>query len=478
MSKRYGWSKGVRVLHYLHGLPPVREGGLVRYTLDLALAEQRAGNDVQLLVPGKYKNSSRGRLKIISKVWKGFLCHYIVNPLPVTEGKRIDRVDLLLDQSFFDEFVLFLSGLSLDVIHIHSFMGLNIAFILAANKLAVPVIFTTHDYYGFCPNINLFADGKVCRMNDWRKCPICMEGSISERKIKWVNSDIYRILKQNKVYHWLEYSPQILYFKVAVKNLIKKGEHKWHNSQRKCQSKTEICNSEFKKYESLHEYYFKMFRGITCFHYNSQQSKRIYESYLGNIRGEVIPITNSKIKDNRKIYVYKGKLEIGYLGNGQSFKGFGYLKKALDNLYYTGMTEFECHIYFNLQNMKCPYLRRHAPYKENELEKVFKNMDVLVVPSLWQETFGMVVLEALSYGVPVIISCYVGAKELLEANPGMGIIIDPDQNPDDLQEVLKKIYHERDILSKMNKKICNWKFEWDYNVHVKEMIDLYKSLLN
>jgi len=40
-------------------------------------------------------------------------------------------------------------------------------------------------------------------------------------------------------------------------------------------------------------------------------------------------------------------------------------------------------------------------------------MDVLAVPSSWMETFGMVVLEALSCGVPVIVTEKVGAKDII-----------------------------------------------------------------
>lgn len=40
-------------------------------------------------------------------------------------------------------------------------------------------------------------------------------------------------------------------------------------------------------------------------------------------------------------------------------------------------------------------------------------MDVLVVPSLWHETFGYVVLEALLEGTPCLVSKNVGSKDLV-----------------------------------------------------------------
>lgn len=69
-----------------------------------------------------------------------------------------------------------------------------------------------------------------------------------------------------------------------------------------------------------------------------------------------------------------------------------------------------------------PYIRVHGRYSYTELEKIFNETDVLVAPSIWYETFGFTVLEALSYGVPVIISGNVGAKDILVQ--GAGVVIE------------------------------------------------------
>ena len=69
-----------------------------------------------------------------------------------------------------------------------------------------------------------------------------------------------------------------------------------------------------------------------------------------------------------------------------------------------------------------PYIKSHDRYTYDELENIFDETDVLVAPSIWYETFGFTVLEALSYGVPVIISGNVGAKDIL--TDGAGIVIE------------------------------------------------------
>lgn len=99
-------------------------------------------------------------------------------------------------------------------------------------------------------------------------------------------------------------------------------------------------------------------------------------------------------------------------------------------------------------NEMSPYINVNGRYSYNELEKIFDETDVLIAPSMWYETFGYTVLEALSYGVPVIISGTVGTKDILAE--GCGIVID-DITPEKLCRVLENLNMEK--LKSMNKTI-------------------------
>ena len=43
----------MRILHYTLGFPPHRTGGLVKYSIDLMEEQQKNGNEVFVLYPGK-----------------------------------------------------------------------------------------------------------------------------------------------------------------------------------------------------------------------------------------------------------------------------------------------------------------------------------------------------------------------------------------------------------------------------------------
>lgn len=70
----------------------------------------------------------------------------------------------------------------------------------------------------------------------------------------------------------------------------------------------------------------------------------------------------------------------------------------------------------------------------------FSQVDLLVVPSLWNEPFGRVVVESINYGVPVIATRKGGITEILEGR-SEGILYDPS-NDDALTDLLKA-YSER-----------------------------------
>ena len=72
--------------------------------------------------------------------------------------------------------------------------------------------------------------------------------------------------------------------------------------------------------------------------------------------------------------------------------------------------------------------------RQEDVENYYAAADVVALISL-QEAFGNVVLEAMAAGLPVLVSCEVGAAEILEGNLSDGVVEDPD----DLVELERKL---------------------------------------
>lgn len=114
--------------------------------------------------------------------------------------------------------------------------------------------------------------------------------------------------------------------------------------------------------------------------------------------------------------------------------------------------DFELNVFFPVKDM-LPYIKSHERYQYSELKKIFSDTDILLAPSIWYETFGFTVLEALSFGVPVVISGTVGAKDILAS--GAGIVVE-EMTVSKLKESLASLTQEK--LEMMNAVIAKEQF--------------------
>jgi glycosyltransferase involved in cell wall biosynthesis len=83
------------------------------------------------------------------------------------------------------------------------------------------------------------------------------------------------------------------------------------------------------------------------------------------------------------------------------------------------------------------------------LGQYFKEADVFVFPTL-EDTWGMVVLEAMVFGKPILCSRWAGASELVVAGEN-GNVFDP-YHPDQLAEMMQRFIDHADSIPKMGEK--------------------------
>lgn len=418
----------MRILHYSLGFPPYRSGGLTAFCIDLMNQQNKEGHDVSLLWPGQMVGI-HPRIKK-HKAVNDIKSYELINPLPVPYDEGIADIDSFIVYGEKKVFIQLLEELKPEVIHIHTFMGLYSAFIDAANDLKIRTVFSTHDFFPICPKVTMYRHGKVCdSVQTCKECAQCNSTALSLMKIKMLQSTIYRVLKNTSI----------------VKKLRKQ-----HRDDFLSETTQEPAIVEHTKddYLQLRTYYLAMLNKIDIIHYNSSVTLRAYEKIIKVKQYKQIPITHSAINDHRTRRQYKSDiLRIRYLGPQSAVKGYFLLKKALDTLW-KERKDFILDIHF-VPQVFSPYLRVHEKYKYDELKDIFNETDVLVAPSIWNETFGFTVLEALSFGVPVIISGTVGARDILVE--GAGVVIN-DISAENLLNAFNSLTPKK--LAEMNKTIC------------------------
>lgn len=105
-----------------------------------------------------------------------------------------------------------------------------------------------------------------------------------------------------------------------------------------------------------------------------------------------------------------------------------------------------------------------------EVEKEIGKSDVLVVPSLWEEPFGRVVLDAYKQGVPVI-ACRSGGLADIVENERTGILVEPN-NSQELSEAMLRLIDDRMLYKRCCENIPQKIQEYSIETQVERFVQL------
>ncbi|WP_166383413.1 glycosyltransferase family 4 protein [Polaribacter sp. 11A2H] len=195
--------------------------------------------------------------------------------------------------------------------------------------------------------------------------------------------------------------------------------------------------------------------------------------YFKDVQNQVIYNGfNIKSKHNS---INNDKIVFGYIGQVNKSKGVELLLQSFLNI---KSKNWQLLIAGNIEEKYLNYLKGI-----NNSDKIkflgfinsndfFKKIDVLIVPSLWHEPFGRVVLESLIHKKPVIGSKRGGIIELLSNNKAF--IFNPDDENLDL--LIEKIILDKNFLNSFN---FNEEFLKQFKVEkvVEEYLNVFHKLL-
>lgn len=385
-------NKKIKILHYTLGFAPYRTGGLVGYVTSLMEQQAEIGHAVYALYPGNI-NLIKPKAHIKKGGFENRIQRYeLVNSLPLALMGGIKEPDDFKVEVNKDIYINLLREINPDIIHVHTIMGIHKEFFEAAKILEKKIIFTSHDYFGLAPEPTFFHSGKSYdesnTIEDWRKAS---NDAFSTKKLLLFQLKAYPLIRKMK--------KTLLYFSSE--------NSKDNNFQKNVNEVTD------EQYKSLKDYYLEIFKMIDFYHFNSTVSKEVFLNNLRiECRYEVISITNNNISNRKsELKMSKKKIRVGYVGPNKEFKGFDdFLELANDMQAHN----IEFHTFGYEPTVEVDNVIQHGKFKPSEARQAYENFDVLVVPSRWKETFGLVVLEGLSFGKIVFANENVGSCDILD----------------------------------------------------------------
>lgn len=197
--------------------------------------------------------------------------------------------------------------------------------------------------------------------------------------------------------------------------------------------------------------------------------------YFKNAKYDCV-IPNSVKQEKIGEYVHKSR-DVGYIGRLSPEKGIEFMIDAFRK------SNNKNNIKLRIAGMGNKKYEDYLKQKYNDENIIFlgqcnqsdffNTISLLVVPSLWNEPFGRVVIEAYSHHVPVFMSNNGGLKELAEQGLSRSFSTD---SFDDLTILFNKYFQEEAL------------FNYDlfdnavlkYNQHkvTEDYINLYSSIIN
>jgi len=113
--------------------------------------------------------------------------------------------------------------------------------------------------------------------------------------------------------------------------------------------------------------------------------------------------------------------------------------------------------------------------EEADKARFYKTADIFVAPSTGQESFGIVLLEAMAAGCTVVASDIHGYKRVVQRNVS-GLLVEP-RDPDALAEALERLIADPALRQRLGDGGARRAPEFDWGHVTREIVNVYESVI-
>lgn len=347
-------AKVMRVLHVVHQYAPEHVGGTELYTQWLAAELSRRGHEVAIF----YRRNGEGT-GLERRLDPPNIQVWAVTAGPVTPSRRF--LATFGEASVLAAFQQVVVETRPDLVHLQHLLGLPVAFVQYLQKKGIPFVITLHDYWWICANAQLFTN---------------YSQEICEGPQLYLNCARCALARVNHPHLWpaLPGLAGLLARRNQLLRRVLQAAHKL------------IAPSQF-----VADWY---------------AAHGLPDNSLQTIpHGLPLPTFGP-----RREKPTGRPFRFGYIGGLTRQKGVHVLLEAFNGLetggelWVAGDETAEPDYAAQLRASASPAVRFLGKLSRAAVWETLAQVDVVVVPSLWYETFAFVVSEAFTAGVPVIAS--------------------------------------------------------------------------
>ena len=422
----------MNILYVTNGFPPLHTAGTEVYTATLAAAFARAGHDISVICAGE---QGRGPGPV-NGVARSEHAGVTVFRIQLNWRRGPDPNRFLYDNPSAAAAVgRLLDEHRPDLVHITSCTTLSAAVIREIDRRSLPLVLTLTDFWFLCPRLTLLrGDGGLCdgRTTAWQ----CLECTT------W----------NAKAYRW----PSRFLPLPIVRSLLTTASRRPALSRRyglrgialdmadrKATLRSLLTRADVILAPSRHLRAVLQSNGVAA-------DIRV-SPYGHDLRWvERLRERRSGAADGRRA------LRVGFVGRFTPDKGVHVLLEAMRlldrapiELLLFGRPEQEPAYYRRLLGLAAadPRIRFRGPFARDALDRVYADIEVLAVPSLWYENDPLVIQEAFAAGMPVIAS-RLGSMADAVSHEVSGLLVDAG-DPAALARAIRRLVGEPALLDRL-----------------------------
>lgn len=356
-----------------------------------------------------------------------------------------------------------------DVVHVHSLMGFTASLFFAANQLGLPVVVTLHDFWTLCAQVSLTRpDGTPCEgPNGGLNCARFCAGL--DRPWRRLYRRLLALLPTGSVRSWVERAGRAYGRSASRDPWTPPGA-----------SDGGVRPDRAKAYGGRAA---RLLASLREAHRILAVSRFVAEVYrrhgLAADRIQVLPL-GLRIADEVRWRLREASppVRFGYLGRVVPHKGAHLLARAAAGIptdrarfLFFGPAGREARAYLQRLAGSRP-LEFYGPYRREDLPRVLQEVDVAVVPTLFQETVGLTALEPQAAGIPVVASAIGAIPEWVQ--DGENGLLFPPGDPEALRERLLRITEDPCLVARLSAKTQPPE---SIRVHVERLLAIYEACL-
>ncbi len=444
-------SDSLRLLYVVHGFCPDTWAGTEVYTLELALEMQRRGHRVTVAARTPPEGDEPD-WTVRETEFSGLPVYRIVrrvDGLPIGESYRPAGAR--------EVFEMLLERTRPQLVHFQHLLHLSVDWIDTAREAGLPTVYTANDYWAVCARVQLQrTDGVRCDGNQGLGCFPCIK-----------DKSPGLITPARRLFPLANPLVDLLDRLAPAGGRLSRFTRSWidlRDRQRYVLSRFGAVDLTIAPSRFL--------RGVLLESGGFEPERVVHSDYgMRPASGEVSPPEPPRT----------GGPRFGFIGSLLEYKGIAVLLRAMRRL-----KRLDCRLLVfgdyrpdeDTYHARLSELAAEASvsfrgrFDNDRLAEVFREIDVLVVPSTWFENSPLVIHEAFLHHTPVVTSDIGGMAELVrDGVDGLHFRAADERS---LAQVLQRLMDDRGLIERLSRDFPSYKTPEE---DAREMEARYRALL-